>query len=49
MLSHGTMLAAALGVPVVVGVDGAIARLRDGERVRVDADACSVERVGGTP
>jgi pyruvate,water dikinase len=44
-LSHGAALAHALGVPVVVGVPNALARLRDGERVRVDADACRVERL----
>jgi pyruvate,water dikinase len=44
--SHGTMLASALGVPVVVGVSGALSRLRDGERVRVDAERAHVERLG---
>jgi phosphohistidine swiveling domain-containing protein len=44
-LSHGAALAHALGVPVVLGVPNALARLRDGERVRVDADACRVERL----
>jgi pyruvate,water dikinase len=42
-LSHGAALAQALGVPVVVGVPHALARLRDGDRVRVDADAARVE------
>jgi len=45
MLSHGAMLASALGVPAVVGVAGAFAQLRDGERVRVDADRNCVERL----
>jgi phosphohistidine swiveling domain-containing protein len=45
MLSHGAMLASALGVPVVVGVEGASRVLRDGERVRVDADTAHVERM----
>jgi pyruvate,water dikinase len=49
MVSHGAMLAAALGVPVVVGVPNAMARLRDGERVRVDAEQCLVELLGGAP
>ena len=44
-LSQGAALSHALGVPVVVGVPHALERLRDGERVRVDADACFVERV----
>ena len=45
MLSHGAMLASALGVPVVVGVEDARRILRDGERVRVDADASTIERL----
>jgi pyruvate,water dikinase len=45
MLSHGAMLASALGVPVVVGVEDACRVLRDGERVRVDADTSTVERL----
>jgi pyruvate,water dikinase len=46
MLSHGAMLASALGVPVVVGVPNALGRLRDGERVRVDADQYRVDPLG---
>lgn len=45
MLSHGAMLASALGVPVVVGVEGAFRLFREGERVRVNADTCRVERL----
>ena len=45
LLSHGAMLASALGVPVVVGVPNALGRLADGERVRVDADQCIVQRL----
>ncbi|MDB4976088.1 MAG: ppsA, partial [Myxococcaceae bacterium] len=45
MLSHGAMLASALGVPVVVGVPNALGRFVDGERVRVDADQYLVERM----
>ena len=45
MLSHGAMLASALGVPVVVGVPNALGRFVDGERVRVDADGYLVERL----
>jgi pyruvate,water dikinase len=43
-LSQGAALAHALGVPVVVGVPEALVRLRNGERVRVDADLARVER-----
>jgi phosphohistidine swiveling domain-containing protein len=46
MLSHGAMLASALGVPVIVGVPNALGRLVDGERVRVDADQYLVEPRG---
>jgi pyruvate,water dikinase len=46
MLSHGAMLASALGVPVVVGVEDASRLFSDGERVRVDADTCTIERLG---
>ncbi|MFT3921439.1 MAG: PEP/pyruvate-binding domain-containing protein [Myxococcales bacterium] len=46
MVSHGAMLASALGVPVVVGVPNVFARLRDGMRVRVDAERCKVDVLG---
>lgn len=46
MLSHGAMLASALGVPVVVGVPNALGRFSDGERVRVDADNAVITRAG---
>lgn len=44
-LSQGASLAHALGVPVVIGVPQAMARFRDGERVRVDADRGVIERL----
>jgi phosphohistidine swiveling domain-containing protein len=46
MVSHGAMLASALGVPVVVGVPNALLRLQGGERVRVDAERCVIEVLG---
>ncbi|HEY6882207.1 MAG TPA: PEP-utilizing enzyme, partial [Polyangiales bacterium] len=46
MMSHGAMLASALGVPVIVGVPNALGRLRDGERVRVDAELYRVDSLG---
>ncbi len=49
MLSHGVMLASALGVPVVVGVEQALLRFENGERVRVDGDHACVERIGTRP
>jgi pyruvate,water dikinase len=48
LLSHGTMLGSALGLPVVVGVEGALARLVDGARVRVDADRAEVTILDGS-
>lgn len=45
LLSHGALLANALGVPVVVGVPNALGRFRDGERVRVDGDLYLIERL----
>jgi phosphohistidine swiveling domain-containing protein len=47
LLSHGTMLGSALGIPVVVGVEGALARFSDGARVRVDADRAEVVVLDG--
>jgi phosphohistidine swiveling domain-containing protein len=47
MVSHGAMLASALGVPVVVGVPNAMQRLREGERVLVDAERREVVRLEG--
>jgi pyruvate,water dikinase len=38
MLSHGAIVAREFGVPAVVGVEGAIARMRGGEQVSVDGD-----------
>jgi len=43
MLSHGAVVARELGVPCVVDVAGATARLRDGQRVLVDGSAGRVE------
>jgi phosphoenolpyruvate synthase/pyruvate phosphate dikinase len=49
MVSHGAMLASALGVPVVVGVPNARQRLVEGQRVRVDGDHAVVTRLGMSP
>jgi len=43
MLSHGAVVARELGVPCVVDVRGATARLRDGQRVLVDGSTGRVE------
>jgi len=39
VLSHSAIVAREFGIPCVVGVRGALARLRDGQRVEVDGGA----------
>jgi rifampicin phosphotransferase len=46
LLSHSAVLARELGLPAVVGIPGVVELLRDGERVRVDGSAGTVERLG---
>jgi rifampicin phosphotransferase len=46
LLSHSAVLARELGLPAVVGIAGVVDLLRDGERVRVDGTAGTVERLG---
>jgi phosphohistidine swiveling domain-containing protein len=46
VLSHSAVLARELGLPAVVGIPGIVAVLRDGERVRIDGGAGTVERLG---
>ncbi|MBK9647877.1 MAG: phosphoenolpyruvate synthase [Deltaproteobacteria bacterium] len=43
LMTHGAVIARELGVPAVVGVVGATRRIRDGQRVRVDGTAGTVE------
>jgi pyruvate,water dikinase len=38
MLSHGSVVAREYGIPAVVNVGAATARIRDGQRIRVDGD-----------
>jgi phosphohistidine swiveling domain-containing protein len=45
LLSHSAVLARELGIPAVVGIPGVTTMLRDGERVRVDGAAGTVERL----
>jgi rifampicin phosphotransferase len=45
LLSHSAVLARELGLPAVVGIPGVVELLRDGERVRVDGSAGTVERL----
>jgi pyruvate,water dikinase len=47
LLSHSAVLARELGIPAVVGIPGIVATLRDGERVRIDGTAGTVERLEG--
>lgn len=44
-LSHSAVLARELGIPAVVGVPGLLDIVRDGERVRLDGSAGTVERL----
>jgi pyruvate,water dikinase len=45
LLSHSAVLARELGLPAVVGFPGILELLRDGERVRVDGAAGTIERL----
>jgi phosphoenolpyruvate synthase/pyruvate phosphate dikinase len=45
LLSHSAVLARELGLPAVVGFPGILDLLRDGERVRVDGAAGTIERL----
>ncbi|MFB6141337.1 MAG: PEP/pyruvate-binding domain-containing protein [Halosimplex sp.] len=42
-LTHGSLVAREYGIPAVVAVDGATARVRSGQRIRVDGDRGVVE------
>lgn len=41
-LSHGAIIAREYGLPTVANVEGAMARLKDGQKVRVDAGAGTI-------
>lgn len=43
LMTHGAVVARELGLPTVVGVDGATRVIRDGERIRVDGSLGIVE------
>jgi pyruvate,water dikinase len=45
LLSHSAVLARELGIPAVVGIPGIVDTLRDGERVRIDGTAGTIERL----
>jgi pyruvate,water dikinase len=44
-LSHAAIVARELGIPAVVGTHNATMRLRDGDRIRVDGERGTVERL----
>jgi pyruvate,water dikinase len=44
-LSHASIVARELGIPAVVGTGNATMRLRDGDRIRVDGECGTVERL----
>nr|WP_298141813.1 phosphoenolpyruvate synthase [uncultured Pseudomonas sp.] len=44
-LSHSAVVARELGIPAIVGIPGITALLRDGERVRMDGAAGTIERL----
>ena len=48
VLSHSAVLARELGLPAVVGIPGIVQALREGERVRVDGIAGTLERLDRT-
>jgi pyruvate,water dikinase len=43
LLSHSAVVAREMGIPTIVGIGGLVARLKSGDRVRMDAGAGSVE------
>jgi pyruvate,water dikinase len=45
LLSHAAIVARELGIPAVVAATGALAWLREGERVEVDGSAGTVRRL----
>jgi rifampicin phosphotransferase len=48
-LSHAAIIAREYGVPAVVNVRGATAAIHTGDRVRVDGNRGTVERIDGSP
>jgi phosphohistidine swiveling domain-containing protein len=41
-LSHGAIIAREYGLPTIANVEGATARLADGQRITVDADSGTI-------
>lgn len=49
LLSHSAVVAREFGIPTVVGVDGLLATVRTGDRLRVDAVAGTITRLPPDP
>jgi pyruvate,water dikinase len=47
LLSHTAIVARELGVPLVVGIPGVVEAFAEGDMVRIDGGAGTVERIGG--
>jgi pyruvate,water dikinase len=45
-LSHASVVARDLGIPAAVGTGNATMRLHDGDRIRVDGERGTVDRLG---
>ena len=48
-LSHSAVVARELGIPAIVGIPGLTQSLRNGERVRMDGAAGTIERLDKIP
>jgi rifampicin phosphotransferase len=46
-MTHGSVIAREIGIPAVVAVEGATARIRSGDRIRVDGEGGFVTILGG--
>jgi phosphohistidine swiveling domain-containing protein len=49
LLSHGSIVAREFGIPALIQVEGAVERIRTGDRLELDTDRKSVRVVRGTP
>lgn len=47
LMTHGAVIAREYGLPAVVGVDHATRRIQDGQRIRVNGTAGSIEILPG--
>ena len=49
LLSHSAVVAREMGIPTIVGVAGLMERVRDGERLRLDCGAGTIEQLEQAP